>query len=64
VPIYIFECNKCKNNFEVYQKNIKDSFNYTCPKCKNSDVKKVMTPTSFILKGSGWARDNYTSKKS
>ncbi len=64
MPIYIFKCEDCKTNFEVFQKNPKDSFEYSCPKCKSTNVNKCIAPTSFILKGHGWARDNYSSKKS
>ncbi len=63
MPIYIFKCEKCNNMFEVFQKNPKDSFECSCPECRSTKVKKCIAPTSFILKGNCWARDNYSKKK-
>ncbi len=33
----------------------------TCPKCKGS-LKKVISNTSFILKGTGWYATDYANK--
>ena len=36
----------------------------TCPKCKGRKVTKLISQTSFVLKGGGWYADGYASKKS
>ena len=36
----------------------------TCPKCKAKKVEKLISATSFQLKGGGWYSDLYASKKS
>ena len=35
----------------------------TCPKCKARKVKKLISQTSFVLKGGGWYNDLYSSTK-
>jgi putative FmdB family regulatory protein len=56
MPLYDFKCEKCE--YEV-EKQIKlDDKAPDCPKCGRS-MTKLMSATSFILKGSGWERDGY-----
>jgi len=59
MPIYEYQCTKCGHEFEVLQK-FSDAPLSTCPKCKGK-VKKVISNTSFVLKGSGWYADGYSS---
>ena len=35
----------------------------TCPKCKARKAKRMISQTSFVLKGSGWYSDLYSSSK-
>ena len=35
----------------------------TCPKCKGRKVTKLISQTSFVLKGSGWYADGYSDSK-
>ena len=35
----------------------------TCPKCKAKKVEKLISQTSFTLKGGGWYSDLYGSSK-
>jgi putative FmdB family regulatory protein len=56
VPIYEYKCTKC-GEFEVMQK-ITESPLKKCPTCK-SKVTKLMSNTSFQLKGSGWYITDY-----
>lgn len=62
MPIYEYECGKCENQFEVEQR-ITDEPIKTCPKCRSKKVKKLISRTSFVLKGSGWHSDLYSSGK-
>lgn len=61
MPIYEYECAKC-GEFEVTQR-ITDQPLKRCPKCR-SKVKKLISNTSFQLKGSGWYVTDYGRKDS
>lgn len=62
MPVYEYECEKCEKVFEVQQK-ISDKQLTECPTCQ-SPVKKLMSMSSFQLKGGGWYADGYASKSS
>ena len=62
MPIYEYECEKCSHEFEREQR-ITDDPVKTCPKCKARRVKKLISRTSFVLKGGGWYSDLYSSTK-
>ena len=59
MPVYEYECQACDQVFEVQQK-ISDDPLKTCPECQG-EVKKLMSMTSFQLKGGGWYADGYAS---
>ncbi len=59
MPTYEYRCKKCKHEFERFQK-ITDEPVKKCPKCKG-DVERLVSGSSFLLKGSGWYKDGYTS---
>jgi putative FmdB family regulatory protein len=61
MPIYEYQCPRC-GEFEVTQR-ITDAPLKRCPTCKGK-VKKLISNTSFQLKGSGWYQTDYGSKKS
>ena len=60
MPIYEYQCEKCSHEFEREQR-ITDDPVKTCPKCKARRVKKLISQTSFVLKGGGWYSDLYAS---
>jgi putative FmdB family regulatory protein len=60
MPTYEYACPKC-GEFEITQRITEDSLK-KCPTCK-SKVRKLMSSTSFQLKGSGWYVTDYASKK-
>ncbi len=69
MPIYEYECTKCGKIEEVFQK-ISESPLTTCRHC-NGQLKKLISQSSFQLKGSGWyvtdyggSRTDKTSSKS
>ncbi|MGD0835957.1 MAG: zinc ribbon domain-containing protein [Polyangia bacterium] len=62
MPIYEYECHACGHQFEEWQKMSDDPVK-VCPKCKEPKVEKLISHTSFQLKGSGWYSDLYASKK-
>ena len=59
MPIYEYECTKCSKHFEIMQK-ISDDTLTSCREC-GGDLKKLITNTSFVLKGSGWYVTDYPS---
>jgi putative FmdB family regulatory protein len=56
MPIYEYDCKQC-GVFEVSQRITENPLT-TCPKC-NSDVRRLISLTSFVLKGSGWYATDY-----
>lgn len=59
MPIYEYNCAKC-GVFEEMQK-ISDPPVKRCPKCKGK-VERMVSRTSFVLKGSGWYATDYARK--
>src|SRR5690242_8135043 len=59
MPIYEYKCAKC-GVVEVMQ-SIKDAPLKKCPQCK-SKVERMISSTSFVLKGSGWYATDYAKK--
>lgn len=62
MPIYEYECQACGHTFEEWQK-MSDKPVRVCPKCKARKVQKLISHTSFQLKGGGWGSDLYASRK-
>ena len=60
--LYEYECSSCKYLWEELQK-LNDPPIDKCPKCGESTVTKLISLSSFVLKGGGWSSDNYSSKK-
>ena len=60
MPIYEYKCTKCNEVFEVIQK-ISEKPLDKCPKC-GSPVEKIISNSSFVLKGSGWYVTDYANK--
>jgi putative FmdB family regulatory protein len=59
MPVYEYKCTKCNEEFEVMQK-ITDDPLVRCDSC-GGELKKMITNTSFVLKGSGWYVTDYPS---
>lgn len=60
MPIYEYECKKCGNVQEVLQK-FSDSPLSTCRHC-SGELHKLISQSSFHLKGSGWYVTDYAGK--
>ena len=59
MPVYEYECTDCQSVIEVQQK-ISDPPLSSCPEC-HGPVRKLVSMTSFQLKGGGWYADGYAS---
>jgi putative FmdB family regulatory protein len=57
MPIYEFECRKCKSHIEVFQK-VNDKPPTKCRKCGGKLEKKISAP-AIQFKGSGWYVTDY-----
>jgi putative FmdB family regulatory protein len=62
MPIYEYLCSNCNKTFESLQK-INDPPLVECPECGGS-VKRLISRTSFQLKGSGWYATDYKKTQS
>ncbi len=60
MPIYEYLCASCGEVFEVFQK-IHDEPVNECKFCRGR-VEKLISHTSFQLKGSGWYLTDYARK--
>ncbi|MBI4683902.1 MAG: zinc ribbon domain-containing protein [Nitrospirae bacterium] len=62
MPIYEYECLNCGDVQETVQK-FNDAPLTTCKKC-GGNLKKMISNSSFVLKGTGWYKTDYASKPS
>ncbi len=60
MPIYEYECTECHKVEEVVQK-ISDKPLEKCSHCSGK-VKKIISQSTFHLKGGGWYADDYCKK--
>ncbi|MBI5073945.1 MAG: zinc ribbon domain-containing protein [Nitrospirae bacterium] len=60
MPIYEYKCDKCRKHHEIMQKITEKSLTI-CPGC-GGNLKKLISSTSFVLKGSGWYVTDYGNK--
>ncbi len=60
MPTYEYQCQKCGFEFEREQRITADAIK-TCPECKSRKAKRLLSASSFILKGGGWYADGYGS---
>lgn len=58
--IYEYACMSCDHTWEEEQK-LSDEPTKMCPSCKENTAKRLISKTSFVLKGSGWYKDGYSS---
>lgn len=59
MPVYEYECAACEKVYEIHQ-GISDAPLASCSVC-GGDVKKIVSMSSFHLKGGGWYSDGYAS---
>jgi putative FmdB family regulatory protein len=66
MPIYEYECDKCGVTFEAMQgisaKPLKTCNGLGCDDKDNGKVRRIVSASGFILKGSGWYTSEYPSE--
>lgn len=62
MPIYEYECEKCGQVEEAFQK-MSDAPLSTCRHCSGA-LHKILSQSSFHLKGSGWYVTDYGGSSS
>ena len=60
MPVYTYRCEACGVQFEKHQ-SFHDEPLKTCPECRKKKLKKVITPTKIIFKGSGFYATDHKS---
>lgn len=61
MPIYEYRCTSCEHLFELLETTYDESKEKTCVKC-GAAAERIISLTSFQLKGSGWYKTDYVSK--
>ncbi|MBI5561439.1 MAG: zinc ribbon domain-containing protein [Deltaproteobacteria bacterium] len=61
MPIYEYRCNSCGTVFEEIQK-FSDAPVKVCKNCSSDKVEKLISQSSFVLKGTGWYATDYAKK--
>ncbi|MDD5634751.1 MAG: zinc ribbon domain-containing protein [Candidatus Omnitrophica bacterium] len=62
MPTYQYECEKCGDIFEIFQK-ITDDPVKVCPKCGGAVKKLISAGSGIIFKGKGFYQTDYKSSK-
>lgn len=58
MPIYEYRCESCSAEFEEFVRP-GDEEPEECPECSESTVTRLISNTTFKLKGSGWYETDY-----
>ncbi len=62
MPVYDYECKGCGHEFQREQRITANPVK-KCPECGAMKAKRLISQTSFVLKGSGWYNDLYASNQ-
>ncbi|MCR5561919.1 MAG: zinc ribbon domain-containing protein [Desulfovibrio sp.] len=62
MPIYEYQCPKCQRVFEEWCKVSEAHAEECCPDCGTSSP-RLISETSFVLKGGGWYVTDYGYRK-
>jgi putative FmdB family regulatory protein len=60
MPVYTYRCESCGVQFERHQ-SFHDTPLKTCPECRKKSLRKVITPTKIVFKGSGFYATDHRS---
>ena len=62
MPIYEYQCPKCQRVFEEWVKASEAHGQEPCPHC-GTPSSRIISQTSFVLKGGGWYVSDYGYRK-
>jgi putative FmdB family regulatory protein len=62
MPIYEYQCEKCRHHLEALQK-MSDKPLRECPECGKHTLKRLLSAPLFRLAGSGWYETDFKSDK-
>lgn len=62
MPTYEYRCTRCGHEFEKEQRITEEPIR-ECVACHEEGAERVISASSFVLKGGGWYADGYASKK-
>ena len=62
MPIYEYSCHACRTAFEELRR-IDDRSRPACPSCGGRRTRRLVSRSSFQLKGGGWYKDLYSSPR-
>jgi len=62
MPIYEYQCEKCRHHLEALQK-LADKPLRECPECGKHTLKRLVSAPMFRLAGSGWYETDFKSDK-
>ena len=60
MPRYDYRCKLCGTELEIVQR-INDEPRTCCPFCGQEGLERLISSSSFTLKGDGWYADGYSS---
>ena len=58
MPIYEYSCPSCGKTFEEFMRASDNAETAACPSC-GTEAPRMLSNTSFILKGGGWFASSY-----
>lgn len=62
MPIYEYSCPQCGHVFEEWTRTHDATEQQDCPRCGTA-APRIMSQTSFVLKGGGWYVTDYGYRK-
>ncbi len=62
MPIYEYSCSKCNQVFEEWTQHHDAPDSMACPNCGGT-AERIVSNTSFMLKGTGWYVTEYGTHK-
>ena len=60
MPVYTYRCESCGVQFERHQ-TFHEAPLKACPECRKKSLRKVITPTKIVFKGSGFYATDHKS---
>ena len=60
MPVYTYRCESCGVQFERHQ-SFHEAPLKACPECRKKTVRRVITPSKVIFKGSGFYANDHKS---